>query len=483
MIPFVGFAPDAQPETQGIFTDCSNILPGISSFSAAPSKVDSGLGALDSTCAGFAITRNLANTLRTFAGSAAKLYEVSTVWTDKSKVGGYTLGPDDRWRFAQFGNVTLAATKSSTLQSISSGSLFADVSGTAPKAAIVETLNNQVFALNINGMGFGDSPERWACSAIGNETDWTPASATGCVSGQLLDAPGPITAGRRLGDIMVMYKDRAMWIAEFVGAPLIWNVRKLPGEIGTPCQEAVVTTGTAHYFVGNDDFYVFDGSRSQPLNSPLRFWAYSQLDQKYMYKIIGSYDRINKRIFWWFPSIGSNGVVDKCVVYNTVTHQWGRMDGAIEAAAEYVTPGVTFESLGTLYSTYDSLPTTVSYDSPFWNAAGSIMGSFGTDHKAYTYTGTPAQSKITTWHYGDNIYFSTVTRIKPRFIVSPISSQLVYYHSETDATNFTQGATSTFANQWYDLLWSARWHKFEMQFTGAMTISGIDVLSTQDGTQ
>ena len=49
MIPFIGFAPDLPPETPGVMTDCSNIIPGIGEFASAPSKVDAGLGAISDT--------------------------------------------------------------------------------------------------------------------------------------------------------------------------------------------------------------------------------------------------------------------------------------------------------------------------------------------------------------------------------------------------------------------------------------------------
>ena len=482
MIPLVGFAPDLPPETPGVMTDCANVLPGISEFIPAPSKMDSGLGALSGTCIGFAVVRKNDNTSRTFAGTADTLYEGSTTWTDVSKVGGYSVGVDDRWRFAQFGNMTIAAAKSETLQG-NSGVDFDDLSASAPKAAIVETINNQVFAFNTDDPGFGDDPSRWWCSAVGDETDWVPAVATQCVSGQLLGAPGAITAGRRLGDIIVAYKERAMFVGQYVGVPQVWDFRQVPGNIGTPCQEAVVTTGTAHYFIGNDDFYVFDGTRPTPLNSPVRDWFFDNLDGKYAYKIIGSYDPINKRIFWWFPTASSLGVPNKCIVLNVKTGQWGRMDGSIEAAAEFVSSGITYDSLGTLYSTYDDLPTSISYNSPFWTSSGSVLSAFGTDHIAYTYSGAPMTSSITTGHHGDNQVFSTLSRVKPRFLASPTSSTLLYSYSNTDASTFTQNITSTYNFGWYDVLWSAMWHKLEMQFVGDYRISGYDLTLTQDGMQ
>lgn len=482
MIPFVGFAPDLPPETPGIMTDCAGILPGVGEFVSAPSRVDAGLGALSAAARGFAVVRTNDNTIRTFAGDSAALYEASGTWADKSAVGGYSLGPDDRWRFAQFGDQTIAAAKTETIQAITTGS-FADLSASAPKAAIVETINNQVFAFNTEDATFGDSPNRWWCSALGDSTDWVPAVATQCVSNQLLSTPGPITAGRRLGDIIVAYKDRSMYVGQYVGAPAVWDFRLVPGNIGAPCQEAVVTTGTEHFFIGPDDFYRFDGSRPVALNSPLREWFFANFDAAFAYRMCGAFDRVNQRVFWWFCSLSGGGVLDKCVVLNIKTGQWGRMDGSIEIAAEYLASGVTFESLGSLYATYDDLPTTISFDSPFWNAAGAVIAAFGTDHTAYTYSGVSGASSITTGHHGDNQQWTTVSRVKPRFLLAPASSQMLYSHSNTDAESFTQNLTSTYANNWYDVLWSAQWHKFEMQFTGNTKISGYDLTISPDGSQ
>lgn len=481
MIPFVGFAPDSLPETPGIFLDCQSILPSIGSFSAAPSAVDCSLGALDSQAKGFVVARKLDNTNRTFSGSNTKLYEQSGTWTDRSRAGNYSLGADDRWRFAQFGDVSLAVNKSTVLQASTTGS-FADASATAPKAEVIEVINNQVFAFNIDGMGFGNDVTRWACSAVGDHTDWTPNVATQCVSGQLLDSPGRITAGKRLGDVIVAYKEKAMYLGQYVGTPLIWSFNRVPGDIGTPCQEAVINTGTAHFFIGPDDFYMFDGSRPQPLNSPVRNWFFNTVDQRYLYRIWGTFDRFNQRAYWWFPSKNSSGSLDLCVVYNVKTNQWGRNDMSIECVADYVTAGITIDGLTTLSATIDGLPS-IAFDSPFWNSGSSVIAVFKTDHKAYQLSGVAGESRIMTGHYGDNIQFSTVSRVRPRFLSSPTSSTMNYSHSNTDASTFTQNITTTYSNNWYDLVWSARWHKFELIFNGSCAISGFDLLQSPDGTE
>ena len=481
MIKLIGFAPDLPPETPGIFTDCENIIPCVNEFVAASSPVDTGLGALDSAARGFAVIKKKDGTRRIFAGDAGKLYEATTSFGNVSKSGGYALWVDDRWRFTQFGNQTIAAAKTETIQGSVTGS-FANLSASAPKAAIVETVGNQVFAFNTNDATFGDDPTRWWCSALGDSTDWTPDVATQCVSGQLLSAPGGITAGKRLGDIIVAYKEQAMFFGQYVGAPLIWSFTQVPGSIGTFCQEAVVSTGTAHYFIGPDDFYVFDGTRPQPLNSPLRQWFFDELDLSYAFRICSAYDSVNKLAYWWFPTPASSGVPSKCIVLNVKTGQWGRMDGKIEAAAEYISPGITIDGLDAFYPTIADLPE-IPFDSPFWLAGAAVVAAFKTDHKAYTYTGQALDSCITLAHHGDNNVFSTCSLLKPRFIQAPTTSEMLYSYSETDATAFTQNLTVPYEYGWYDVLWSAIWHKFELHFTGPVRISGYDVKLTQDGEQ
>ena len=482
MIPLTGFSPDLPPETQGIMTECDGLLPSMNTFISAPSPIDAGLGAISAKAQGFAVTRKTDNTTRVFCGNSTKLYEQSGgAWSDKSG-SVYSVGVDERWRFVQFGDVTLASAKSATIQAITTSN-FADASGTAPKAAIIETINNQVFAFNINGMGFGDQADRWACSALGSYTDWTPSVATQCVSGQFLDSPGGITAGKQLGSIIVAYKERAMYVGQYVGAPEVWNWQRVPGDVGTPVNEAVVNTGTQHFFIGTDDFFMFDGTRPVSLNSPLRQWFFSNLDQKYAYRIQGAYDRINKRAYWWFPTKTSNGSLITCLVYHIQTGQWGKFDQEIEYVADYVSSGITYDSLGSVYSTYNDLPADVSYDSPFWNSGSSVIAIFKTDHKAYQLSGAATAASFTTGHFGDNVNFSTIKRVRPRFLASPTSSTLDHQYSNYDADDFVTGNTSTYDGKYYDLLWSARWHKMKFNFTGPVSISGFDPVFVTDGSE
>lgn len=478
VIAFTGYAPDLSPDTPGIFTECSNIIPQTDGFQAQNAAMDVGVDALASYARGFAITKKLDGTKRTFAATQTKLYELSgTSWADRSQAGNYNIGADlsSRARFAQFGNVTLAAVGTANrIQSSTSGA-FADVSATAPKATIVETVNNFVFAFNFidDSHGLGTLENGWWCSAVGDEADWTPSVSTQSVSGQFLETAGGVVAARRLGSNIVAYKENSTFIGEYVGVPTVWSWRQLTGEIGTFCQESVVNVGTAHFFISKDDFQIFDGSRIASIGTPVRKKFFSEFDQSYRSRITTAHDRTNSLIYWFYPSKTGAGVIDKCLVYNYKTDKWGRSDATIELAAEYIEPGITYDGLGSKYATWDDLPTVISYDSSFWSAESAVVSFFNTSHDLTVFNGVPLSSSITTGHFGDIAQFTTVDRIRPRFISTPSSSEMLYSYSDTNADAMTQNITTALINNYYDMLWTARWHKFRFNFTGSMKITGI----------
>jgi hypothetical protein len=487
-VQFRGYAPDLPPETSGIFIDCSNIIPAADGFEALGSPTDAGADALTTQARGFAIISKIDNTKRAFAATQTNIYELSGgSWTDRTQAGGYDVGSDQsgRVRFAQFGDVTLAAVGHANSLQASSSTAFANVATAAPQCKIVETVNNFVFAFNYvdNVHGLGTRENGWWCCAIGDHTDWVPDISTQCVAGSFPQTPGPIVAARRLGDSIIAYKQTSMFIGQYVGVPDAWKWQQLPGEIGAICQEAVVNVGTAHYFVSDSDFHVFDGSRAVPIGADIRHTFFNELSALYGNRITHAHDKKNGLIFWFYPSESGGGTIDKCVVYNYKLNRWGRADNTAEIAGEYIESGVTYEGLGTLYSTYDDLPSTLSYDSVYFSPSSSTVSYIDTSHKITTFTGVPVDSSITTGHYGSLDNFTTVQKVRPRFLVTPTSSTLEYSYGNTNADDMTQNITTALQNNVYDLLWSARWHKFKFNYNGPMSITGFTGDYTKDGSE
>jgi hypothetical protein len=488
-IKLLGYAPDVHPNTEGAIVTCTNMVPSIRGMEGAPNvQSPSGIsGALAAACAGAASLRKLDESVRTFAGTATKLYEIaSSAWTDRTRASGgdYSLGSDVRWRFAQFGNVSLAAAKSDTLQFSSTGA-FANVTG-APKAGVVEVVGQFVFLGDTNEATFSDSPNRWWCSAKGDYTDWTPAISTECATGLISSAPGKIRAIKRFGPHVVIYKLRSIHFGIYAGQPSIWNFdREISTESGALSQEAVVDVGTPeeprHIFMGFDDFYEFNGGRPRPIGQGwVKETVYNELNKTYMERALALLDRVNSLVYFFYPS-GANNNPDKCVVYNYKTQKWGRADRTVEFAFEYSSVGLSYDDLGGSYSTYADLPS-VSYDSTIWTSGYPLPAIFNSSHVLQTLDGSSSSSGFRLGDFGDDERFLSVTRVRPRFTVSPSAATMTnYYKMDNLGDSLTTGATTTLSNGKFDLKRSARWHRLDFSFTGPVEVGILSVETEESG--
>lgn len=482
MIPALGFMPDVDPTTPGVFVDCANIVPTIKGFAAGPSLIDPGYAALDSECRGAALVRLIDNTRRLFAGTPTTLYEnIANDWVDVGKAGGYSPGAENRWRFAQMGNAIIATNQLDPIQSSTIGA-FDTIAG-APKARIVEVVAGFVMAFATIDDLNGDEPDRWWCSALYDYTDWTPSQATQSANGRFIDSPGEIRAARKLGNDIVVYKEKSMYLGRYVGPPVIWAWQQIQGEIGAVSQETVVSIDTAHLFIGNDDFWIFDGSRPTPIGAPVRQWFFDRVSSQFKHRTIGYYDRFNALVYWYFASKNSvDGGLDECLLYNVKTQKWGRATRRIQAVVEHVSSSLTFDDMGDKYPTFDDI-TNIAYDSPQWFAQGSSAAVFDDSGTLMLVEGAAAPSSITPNDFGDDDQYTTITRVRSRFLKTPQSGSLVHFYKNVEGDSLSMGETATLDDGKFDLLYSARWHRVQMNFTGEMEMNGYKVDLVQDGSR
>lgn len=482
MIPALGFMPDADPTTPGVFVDCANIVPTIKGFAAGPSLSDPGYDTLPGECRGSGLIIRLDNTKRLFAATPTAIYEnITSAWVDRSRAGGYDPGGENRWRFAQFGNVTLATNQLDPIQESVAG-VFADIP-TAPQARIIETVAGFVMAFATVDPLNGDEPDRWWSSGLYDHTAWTPSQATQAANGRLIDSPGEIRAAKKLGNDIVAYKEKSMYLGRYVGPPVIWTWQQIPGECGAISQESVVSIDTAHVFIGNDDFWLFDGSRPTPIGAPIRYWFFGHSSPQYRYRTIGYYDRFNALVYWYFVSKQSaSGALDECLIYNTKTQKWGRATRSILATVEYVSSGLTYDTMGDKYPTFEDI-TGIAYDSPLWFSQGSGSAVVVPGGKLMLLDGEPGASSITLNDAGSDDMSSTITKVRPRFLKTPVSGALQAFYKDVAGDPLVAGESANLEAGKFDLLWSACWHRVQMNFMGEMEMNAFDITLVPDGSR
>jgi hypothetical protein len=476
MIPLLGFTPDADATTPGVITDCVNFIPYKNGMEAAPSAIEAnGVSALADECIGTAVLSKLDDTKRIFAGTADKLYElVLGSWDDVTRASGgdYNGGTDTTWSFAQFGDASLASNKSDEMQRATTGD-FADIAG-APKANIIFSVGAFVMALDVDDGT--DKPNGWHCSATFDETDWTESITTQSASGTLVSTPGRITAGARLGDYAVAYKTKSIYLGQYVGPPVIWDWQLIPGgEAGCVGKDAIADLGGVHFFVGDDNFWLFDGTRPQPIgDDKVRKWFLDNSSQSFRYRTKCFFDRQNNRVWVFFPSISSAGACDGALVYHVLSKQWGRADRTIEAVVNYASAGISYDTWDDAGASYDELPN-VSYDSQYWISGGQGVAIFDTSHQLQILEGEPGETSFSTGDAGDD---STVTHLdyaQLRFATgaSPASVSMQAFSKMVSGDAYTTGAVSTLSDGKFFTRQEARWHKATFTFNGSVKVTGI----------
>ena len=467
------YSPDTDPTIGGTLTNVMSLVPSLKGYKGAPNAVSANIAALPAQVQGAMSLTKLDGTTRFIAGTAAKLYEASSVWTDVSRAGAYGLASDARWSFAQFSDTSLAVNKADLLQFSNSGA-FADVP-LAPKAAYVEVSNNFVFLANTNEAIYGDSPDRIIWGALNSYTDFVASITTQAGSTRLNSRPGAIKGLKRFANGIVVYKDTSMYLGNYVGAPNLWNFQDVPGEIGAVSHNAIVSIGTPedprHIFMGRYDFYQFDGSRPTPIGSPLKETVFNSLNQSYIGLSYALHDQFNSRVYFYYCS-GGAALPDSCVVYNYKTGKWGRDDQVVECAAEYVNPSLTYGGFGTLYATYNDAPS-VSYGSSIFASSTPTPAIFKNDHILYTLNGASVSSSLTTGDIGNETNFTLVRRIKPQFITAPSTATLTNFYRNSLGETLTQDVTTSMNNFRFDFLRSARWHKATITFNGDVELNSL----------
>ncbi len=471
MTPIIGFAPDAELTTPGLLADCSNLVPSLNGMEGGPSAIaPTGVPALADPSQGAAVVTKLDGTRRIIAGTQDAIYELlSGSWTDQSDTGGYAGGSTSRWSITQFGDATIMANRADGMQASTSGA-FAAISG-APKAEIVFSVRDQVMALNTNDGS--DTPDGWHCCGVFDHTDWTPSNTTQANKGRLVATPGPLTAGARLGEYAVAFKARSMFLGQYVGAPVVWDWTQVSGgDAGCVGKKALCDVDGVLFFVGEDNFWLFDGTRPVPLaDGTLREWFQANSNPSFRFLTECVYNRAANQVWIFYPSTASEEL-DHTLVYHVKSKKWGRANRVIQTALEYVSPAATIDGLTDYAATIDTLPD-VGLDSQYWLSGGRALSVFDSTNQLVSLSGGSESSTMETGDAGDDEAMTLFRGMTLRFKVAPTSATMRSFNKRNSGVDFMEGPSSTMNDGKFDVLITNRWHRARFEFTGPVHVIGM----------
>ena len=231
-------------------------------------------------------------------------------------------------------------------------------------------------------------------------TSWDEADAT-LEAGEvdLAETPDLLVDALPLGDAMIVYKERSMYAMQYIGAPLIWQFRRLPGDVGMLAPGCAVDTPVGHVVLTSGDVVVHQGNGAQSvIDGKLRRQLFSTMDSTYYASSFLCVNARKSEVWVCFPEAG-NSVCTSAYVWNWESGAWGQRD---LQSVTYAASGQIDYTAGDLWST-DSITwdeSTGAWDSSEYspNEARLVMGSTGPAltiaDNGVTYSGTAVAATL-----------------------------------------------------------------------------------------
>lgn len=438
----------------------TNVLPVTKgSYGPMPSLV-AYTSSLPSTCLGNIFVRDSSANVYGFAGTSSKLYKFaagSLAWADISVAGDYSLSAEEVWNFAVFGQRVVAVNIDTPCQTflLGTSTSFSLLSSGAPMARYVAAPRDFMMVANTFDGTNGNMPQRVWWSALGDPTTWpTPGSAAAIeVQSDYQDLLGDggwnqgLVAGLANADA-VIWQERRMWRAVYIGSPAIFDFILLDAGRGTPAPGSIVQVGGVAYFISDSGIFVTDGASVQPIGDQKvdqTFWA--NVNTNFLYNISAEADPQRKLVFWAYPSNASpSGVPDSMLVYHYALNRFANITGlTLDMLAKGYTTGYTLDQTYTVLGyTLDNLP--YPLDSRAWTGGRLSLGAFDNSHSFGFFQGSPMAAIMDTTEEslnGNDMAY--VNRIWPLTDAAGVQVQLGTRNRLIDMVNWTNpvGITST----------------------------------------
>ena len=197
---------------------------------------------------------------------------------------------------------------------------------------------------------------------------------------ELSDTPGSIIDAAPLRDSLQIYKDDAIYSATYTGRysvnEPIWNFRLVTTTKGLYARNCVCDIGGRHFFVGDGDIYVYDGTNFQSIaDERVKDEFFNNVSRTYYERCFAAYYHKTGEVWLCYPDQLQESC-NKALVWDSNANTWSQRDipdcstavfSIVDRRGEY-----TWETLP--YATWDdwgitpSSPDWTQWDTPIDNA-------------------------------------------------------------------------------------------------------------------
>lgn len=335
-----------------------NVLPGVNAYHPFPQFSALTGAALPAGSKGLFCAQRSDGSWLFFAGTATKLYRLTSIltgWTDVSRLvgGNYACAATDKWSFDQYGTRVIAVQQGDDPQyiDVDSGNNFAVLGGSPPRAGIVKTVGSFVMLGRLVGL-----PNRIQWSGFEDSAGWT-VGVNGSDFQDFYDG-GQVKAIVG-GENALVFQQRAIRRVTYVpGASYTFGIEKVSEGRGAVSQFGVVRAGQAIYYLAEDGFCSIGGPRELLGEGTINKYFKARASQSGLSSVMALADPVNPRIYFAYRSVdNAQTYYDRMIVYDLALDRPTECLIAVTDLAQGASVGVTLENLDTLSSSIDALTT------------------------------------------------------------------------------------------------------------------------------
>ena len=150
-------------------------------------------------------------------------------------------------------------------------------------------------------------------------TNWTPSISS--TSGEVVLTGGTEIIGAiRSRNAIHVWTNTAMYTQQYVGPPFTFTFQQVGTNCGLIAPHAAVDVDGISYWMGEDNFYAFDG-RVRNLECTVRRYLYDSFNMVNKDKVFAGVNSEFNEIMWLYPSENSTEP-DSYIIYNYKENHW-----------------------------------------------------------------------------------------------------------------------------------------------------------------
>lgn len=399
MIPFGRLKPDAGEMEPGAVMVADGVVPLESGYGPAPAlSVSASSVALNSAPRGMQSLVLNDGTWKVYAFTATDIGLLQSDGSWSYLTAGLNVTAGDDVSSCHFGDYLVFSDTTDGLNYYNvetPGAITAVAAAGAPR--FIFPWGTQLVGLDCLDDGGGRNNRLMRISDFNSFTDWTDGGS----DYQPLEDGGRLVWGCDLQDGgALILQERAVRLLQFgnAGGGAMFSQRKVADGLGAVGQRSAVTYSGLAFWLATDGFVMFSrgGGFKRIGAGRVDEWFFSQADQSALATVQGQIDPFGKMVWWRYKHIdvASESVFQHMIGYSWQWDCWVTGATATAYLANIATPGVTLDSIDTLYPTLDEID--IPLDSRAFQGGEPVFGGLNGALKFGTFTGSNQAATITT---------------------------------------------------------------------------------------